>query len=309
MPLEKAILFIVSINISNYRIMNRNFDTKLLRTFVAVANSGNMTEASSMLGLTQGAVSQQIKRLEELLQCVLLDRSRRGLKVTKRGEKLLGMAKSLLDLNDDIWREMSVPPARGEVRLGMPYDLINAFLPAALEGFVEANPNIEVTFVGGSSPELLSDVESGKVDVAVLEQPINIPGGERLRREQLLWVGCRDGSAYGKRPLPVSIVSESCAFRPAMIAALDAQGIPWRSVMECGNIDATMSTVRADIAVTASLASFAPSDLAVLGERSGLPDLPDFAINLHLRDDERSPAALELADHLRRGMNAGRLAS
>jgi hypothetical protein len=79
--------------------------------------------------------------------------------------------------------------------------------------------------------------------------------------------------------------------------------------MVCGNIDATMSTVRADIAVTASLASFAPSDLAVLGERSGLPDLPDFAINLHLRDDERSPAALELADHLRRGMNAGRLAS
>ncbi|MBL6954250.1 MAG: LysR family transcriptional regulator [Alphaproteobacteria bacterium] len=284
--------------------MIRNLDTSLLRAFAAVAGTGNMTASAAKLGLTQGAVSQQIRRLEETLQCALFDRSRRGLKLTKRGEQLLGPSRQLLELNDEIWNEMTAPPMRGEVRLGIPYDLITTYLPLVLEGFVEANPQIEVSLVSAASPELLDAMKKGEVDLALVEEPLDSTGGECLCVERLLWIGRKDGTAFQKRPLPLSIVDETCAFRPSIVTALEQTGMPWRSVFENGNIEATMTTVRADLAVTASLASLVPDDLEVLSRATGLPDLPSFAINLYLRDIDPGPAINELASFLRDGIVA-----
>ena len=73
--------------------MARNLDTALLRAFVAVAETGGMTSAGQVLNLTQAAVSQQIKRLEESFDARLFERDRRGLVLTTRGERLLGLAK------------------------------------------------------------------------------------------------------------------------------------------------------------------------------------------------------------------------
>ncbi|WP_299619124.1 LysR substrate-binding domain-containing protein [Pelagibius sp.] len=283
--------------------MSRNLDIGLARAFLAVADSGNMTTAAARLNLTQGAVSQQIKRLEEAFQCMLFDRTRRGLTLTRSGEALLGPAKRLLDLNDEIWREMTAPAIRGTVRLGMPVDLIAPFLPPVLEGFVEANPQIEVSLVSATSPELLRRLGGGDIDLALVEEPLGRSAGECLCVERLLWIGARNGRALGKRPLPLSIVSEDCAFRPAIFEALRKKRMAWRTVFENGTIEATLTTVRADLAVTALLASTIPSDLEVLGRDSGLPELPSFAINLHRRP-EPSPAALEVARHLRDGLLA-----
>ncbi len=284
--------------------MKRNLDTSLLRAFVVVAGTRNMTTAASKLGLTQGAVSQQIRRLEETLECLLFERNRRGLKITKRGEQLLGLSKRLLDLNDEIWSEMTAPDTCGEVRLGIPYDLVATYLPFVLEGFVESNPHIEVSLVCAASPELLVAVNKGDVDVVMVEEPLDRTGGECLCVERLLWIGSKDGTAFRKRPLPLSIVSETCAFRPSIFDALGEMGVKWRGVFENGNIEATMTTVRADLAVTASLASLVPDDLEVLGRQSGLPDLPSFAINLYVGERDPSPATQELARHLRDGVIA-----
>lgn len=284
--------------------MTRNLDTSLLRAFVAVAGTGNMTIAATRLGITQGAVSQQIRRLEGSLECLLFERARRGLKITKRGERLLGLSRRMLDLNDEILREMTAPDTRGEVRLGLPYDLVATYLPLVLAGFVEANPRIEVSLVCAASPDLLTAVDKGDVDVVMVEEPLDKTGGECLCVERLLWIGSKDGTAFRKRPLPLSIVSETCAFRPAIFDALGKKGVPWRGVFENGNIEATMTTVRADLAVTASLASLVPDDLEVLGRESGLPDLPSFAINLHVGERDPSPATQELARHLRNGVIA-----
>ena len=108
--------------------MNRNFDITLIRTFAAVADQGSMTVAANMLHMTQGAVSQQIKRLEDMLGCALFERDRRGLRLTEAGERLLGNARRLLTLNDEIWDDMTERPVRGSVRLGVPYDLVGATL-------------------------------------------------------------------------------------------------------------------------------------------------------------------------------------
>ena len=282
--------------------MNRNLDIGLLRAFAAVAGTRSMTAAADRLGLTQGAVSQQVKRLEETLDCVLFDRARRGLKLTAHGDQLLGHAKRLLAMNDEILQEMTGPAIDGKVRLGIPFDLVSTYLPLVFEGFAEANPRIEVSLNCATSKVLLAGLRDGSVDVALVEEPLGESKGECLSVERLLWIGSKNGTAHRKRPLPLSIVSETCAFRDPIVEALEARTIPWRSVFEYGTLEATMTTVRSDLAVTAFLASFIPEDMEVLGRDSGLPELPNFTINLYESSIEPNPAARQVADYLRESM-------
>jgi len=279
--------------------MMRNLDTSLVRSFVAAADHASMTAAGNALNLTQGAVSQQIKRLEEALGCSLFDRDRRGLRLTPLGERLFGKAKHLLSLNDEIWSDMTTDAVDGRVRLGVPYDLVGTWLPPVLKAYAEACPKVEVSLVCGSSPELAAALGTGEADLALIEAPEDAPAGECLSIERLVWVGARGGGAYRKRPLPLSMVSETCAFRPVILAALHARDVGWRTMFEHGTIEATRATVEADLAVTAWLPSTVPAGLAILDADCGLPILPNFAINLHLAPHHAGAATEELARHIR----------
>ncbi len=281
--------------------MMRNLDTGLVRTFVATAEKASMTAAAGALHLTQGAVSQQIKRLENTLGCSLFERDRRGLRLTMPGERLFGRAKRLLALNDEIWTEMTADVVEGRIRLGVPYDLVGTRLTPALKAYADAFPRVEVSLVCGSSPDLAAALAAGQVDLAVIEEPVGPSAGECLSIERLIWVGARAGTAHLKRPLPVSMVADTCAFRPAVLAALGECGLAWRTVFENGSVEATAATVRADLAVTAWLASIVPAGLDILPAGCGLPGLPSFAVNLHVPRDQGA-AAKEFAQHIRDGL-------
>jgi hypothetical protein len=95
------------------------------------------------------------------------------------------------------------------------------------------------------------------------------------------------------------MVAETCAFRPAVLAALRDQGMAWRTVFESGSNDATTATVRTDLAVTACLAATVPPGLEILGRESGLPVLPPFSINLHLPKTGADRATAALARQIR----------
>ena len=133
--------------------------------------------------------------------------------------------------------------------------------------------------------------------------------GECLAVDRLVWVGAKAGNAYRKNPLPISMVADTCAFRPSVFAALRDDGRRWRTVFENGNIEATTATVRTDLAVTAWLATTVPADLDILGANEGLPDLPVFSVNLHLPKSDATSAAQELARHIREGLMRPRQAT
>jgi DNA-binding transcriptional LysR family regulator len=281
--------------------MAQNLDIHLVRSFVAVADLGSMTAAANILHLTQGAVSQQIKRLEESFDCSLFEREGRRLELTQVGEHFLGKAKRLLGMNDEIWADMSTRPLQGPLRLGIPYDLVGTCFPPIFKSFAAACPYVEISLMCGTSPELSKALAGGSLDLAVIEAATNEATGECLRVERLVWVGARGGVAHLKRPLPISMVAESCAFRPAVLQALRKGNLGWRTVFESGNIEATTATVRSDLAITAWLASTVPSDLEILGLESNLPTLPNFAISLHLPSNG-GLAAREFAQCVRDGI-------
>ncbi len=282
--------------------MIRTLDTGLVRTFVAVVEKASMTAAANALHVTQGAVSQQVKRLEEALGCSLFERDRRGLRLTPPGERLFGQARKLLALHDEIWADMTMAAVEGQVRLGVPPDLVGSYLAPVLKAYAEAFPRVELSLMCAPSPELVEALAMGQVDLAVVEEPAGPSAGECLGIERLVWVGAKAGAAHLKRPLPVSMVADTCAFRPAVLAALSGHGVKWRTFFENGSMEAALATVRADLAVSTWLSSAVPRDLVILPSSLGLPELPAFAVNLHLPRHTAKAAVTNLARHIRDGL-------
>lgn len=283
--------------------MARDIDPALLRAFVTVAETGGMTAAARHLNLTQAAVSQQIKRLEELLGVVLFDRRQRQLSLTPAGERLIGQAGRMLSLNDEIWREMTAPEPEGEVRLGVPHDVIGPFLPPILKGFARSWPRVEVTIVSNLTLNLKRILAAGEIDLTLTTEPTTGGDAELLLSDRLVWVGAEGGEAHLKAPLPVTIGNESCAFRAATVKALAAGGRSWRALCTCADLTTLCATIEADLAIAPMLSQTVPSGLAILDE-SGLPPLPTFFVNLYRAPANQSPIAEEFARHISRSFAA-----
>src|SRR5258708_3382739 len=206
----------------------------LLRTFLAVVESGGVTRAASALNMSQAAASQQIKRLEEALDCRLFERQGRGLALAPAGERLLAQARRLVAQNDEPLASMRTRPFEGEVRLGVPYDIIGSFVPAILRGFAKAQPRVRVSLVREDSRIVRQALKSGGVDLAMTTETECGRHGETLRTDRLVWVGAAGGDAHLKDPLPVSLRAPTCVFRPVAIQALGEAPPDWRAVREVG---------------------------------------------------------------------------
>ncbi|ELW9448035.1 LysR family transcriptional regulator [Burkholderia cenocepacia] len=282
------------------RCMTRNLDLALLRAFVSVADHRSMTAAGHALHLTQGAISQQVARLE-MLSGPLFVREHRNLLLTAAGERLLEQARRLLAAHDALLAELNAGAVEGTVRIGAPQDLVGTCLAPILKSYTHAHPQVALTLVCAASPELRRGLTHGNLDVALIEAPVGSSRGECIAVDRLVWVGAKGGTAHRHSPLPVSMVAQTCAFRPTVLDALRGCDRPWRTVFENGSFDATAATVRADLAVTVWLASTVPPDLEILPAGGGLPALPNFSINLHVPRGQHTPAATELARYLRNG--------
>src|SRR5215469_10204964 len=106
-----------------------NIPTELLRTFVAVVDMRSFTRAAQSLGITQPAVSAQVKRLQQLLGGDLMDKSAPGVMLTPLGESVLGSARQMLAINDRILTLAAAPAAAATtIRVGVPGDFIGEIL-------------------------------------------------------------------------------------------------------------------------------------------------------------------------------------
>ena len=278
--------------------MTRNLEITLLRAFVTIADRGSMTAAAHTLHLTQGAISQRVAKLEAV-SGPLFFRDHRDMRLTPLGERLVGHARRLLALHDGILAEMTAGILEGKITLGAPPDMVGTHLGSILKAFTQAHPQVELSLVCAASPELLRTFNEGKIDIALVEELPGSSRGECLAVDRLIWVGAKGGTAHQMSPLPISLVVETCVFRRPVLDTLRTHDVPWRTVFENGSIDATIATVRSDLAIGAFLESTVPADLDILPPHSGLPELPKFAINLHVSKGQDSPAVLELANQLR----------
>lgn len=160
----------------------RNLDITTLRSFVAVADSGGVTRAAGFLHLTQSAVSMQLKRLEDLLGLELLDRSGRTIALTASGEQLLAYARRMVALNDEVIGRLTDQAFEGEVKLGIPHDIVYPVIPRVLQRFNAMYPRVNVHLVTSNTRKLKTEFAQGVFDLILTTETSAGEGGSLFTR-------------------------------------------------------------------------------------------------------------------------------
>lgn len=274
----------------------RNLDITTLRSFMAVADNGGVTKAAGFLNLTQSAVSMQLKRLEETLGVDLLDRSGRGVALTAAGDQLLGYARRMVALNDEVVGRLSDDAFEGEIHLGVPHDIVYPAIPKVLQRFNAAYPRVKVQLSASHTQILKQQFARGECDIILTTEPDRCADGETLKSLPLVWVGAPGGAAWRQRPLNLAL-GQHCSFRPLALRALEAADVDWNMAVDTTSDRTIEATVAADLAIHAVLDGTQPPHLEVIDHGGDLPALPAQFINCYggqARQDEVHQTLLSL---------------
>lgn len=275
-------------------------ETDLLRTFVAIAESGSFTRAAGVVHRTPSAVSMQIRRLEETLGKAVFVRDGRSVYLTPEGEALLGYGRRILRLSEEAVGLFRAPDLEGVVRIGTPDDFGTRFLPNILTRFARTHPAVEVEVTLDMSSALLERLDDGRLDLTLVTTALGpdvLDRGELVFTEPLAWAGAVGGVAYERRPLPLGLSVQGCAWRASALTALDKAGIPYRVAYTSAHCTGQCAAIHADLAVAPFPQSLIDPPLARLDERHGLPMLGDHHIAL-VRAGNMGQAAEAFAIHV-----------
>lgn len=274
-------------------------DLDLLRTFLMIAETGALSRAAERVGRTQAAVSMQVKRLEEIVDQPLLQRTGRGVLLTSHGERLLVHAQKILRAHDEALAELSGKGLSGLIRLGCPDDYAAVFLPPLLRDFGFRHPQVLVEVYCAPTPRLLERMAAQALDIALVSRPGADSSADIIRREPLVWVSARGSDAARMETLQLALSDPDTLDHQAAITCLHDAGRAYRLAYASHSMTGLIAVVRSGQAIAVLTQTAVPHDLQIVPTGIGLPPLPEVAIVLKLHS--RSPSALvgALEEHIR----------
>ncbi|HRK25625.1 MAG TPA: LysR substrate-binding domain-containing protein [Beijerinckiaceae bacterium] len=267
-------------------------DLDQLRSLIAIADSGSFTRAAEIVCKTQSAVSMQMKRLEDQLARPIFAKEGRGTRLTEDGQRLLSYARRMVQINGECLATFADAVLTGRVRLGVPDDYADRYLPEILARFTRMHPKVEVTVVCEATPMLVERMQAGDLDLAIITLSFVRDLAEAIRHERLLWVTSAHHSVHEQVPVPLALGRPNCAWRMVATERLEAAGKPFRVLYASWNSAAVGAAVMSGLAVGVLPESAVRSGMRVLGPSDGFPPLPEVKIAL-LRSKLTSSAIID----------------
>ncbi|HWU03020.1 MAG TPA: LysR family transcriptional regulator, partial [Novosphingobium sp.] len=220
-----------------------NLPTNLLRSFVAIVDTGSMLGASEKVFVTQSALSLQIKRLEELLQQPLFHRDGRRLTLTPAGDLMLDYARRVLQLHDEAVVAVTAGHFAGPARIGMVQDFAETLFSGMLAQFAELHPDAQIYSRVAGTAELLAQLDRHQLDIVLGFAAGHDP--EAIARAPMGWYGRRELATAPV--IPLAVLEPPCRFREEAIRALEAAGRPYRIAVETPNLTTLRAAVEAGL--------------------------------------------------------------
>lgn len=279
------------------RRMNRYpmFNPQLLLSFVAVCETLSFTRAADRVSLSQSTVSQQVRRLEDLIGKPLLERSSHQVELTEEGGRLLSYARRIIALNEEAHDALTGFWRDGVLRLGMPEDFTVPTVDLLAE-FSREQPHLRLDVTSGLSADLRSAYGREELDLILVKQRRSQPP-RAARREPLLWLDSLAHPAIERSPVSLVVFPLNGLYREELCQALDSLGIRWRVSYSSASLAALAAASAAGLGVTLLPASCRLPGHRTLGAAEGLPEITDFELALYYRDDAPA-AAIALAERL-----------
>lgn len=259
--------------------MANPLDLDQLQTFVAINETGSFTKAADEVFRTQSAVSMQMRRLEERIGRPLFEKDGRSNRLTAEGERLLNYARRMLRLNHETLAAFDDRSLEGQVRIGVPDDYADRFLPEIMGRFAQSNPRIEMSIICEPTLNLAELIRKGQIDIALVTQCDDVIP-DVVRREPLLWVTSASHAIHEEPVVPLAVGRPTCAWRKAATDTLDQSGRDYRVLFTSWSATVVIAAVMSGLAVSVLPECALRPGMRVLGEADGFAPLRDCQIGI-----------------------------
>lgn len=232
--------------------------SRSLRAFLALYQYGTVAAAAEAVHLSPAAVSVQLKNLEEELDVDLFVRTGRTISLNANGYKLVPLAQQMLDLQARMTSLSASHTLRGKLSLGVITSTLTGSLPNVLKRLSAEYPGLETRITANKSPELVSQVEAGLLDAAIVTcppsyAPTSLSLHELYAEPLALLVSATkpfSGIAQVLESSPYIAFDRGTWVGKQIEAFLESQRIVVRPIMELDSHDAVLSVVRHGIGVS-----------------------------------------------------------
>ncbi len=255
-------------------------DLEQLKTFVAVAEAGSLTAAASRVFLSQSAVSEQMRKLEERTGQLLLVRSKAGVVPTPGGARLLAHAHRLLALSAEALRDLRGETLQGELRLAVTDYFRPGDLSRLLSRLAQSYPLVRLHVSILKSGAIEAGYAHGEFDVALAMRIAPVPArAQVLRRESLAWM-CAAGVRLDRTvPLRLVVLPDTCSLHQLAIRLLRQRRVPHAVAHVASGVAGLQSALAAGLGVACLNESSLCEGVARLPSPHGLPALPRVAFH------------------------------
>lgn len=260
------------------RHQNINIPTEIIRTLVVIAETGSFTKAGERLGLSQPAISAQVKRLQTIVSGDVFEKAAGGVALTPRGRLVLTHARRFLDANDQILSLGGAAQDNPTIRLGLSIYFVEEFFSL----WKNENPNVQVNVRCDGSTQLTKAMVDGYLDVAcLLYSAGNSSTPVCTWPEQVVWARSRDFVLSPGQPFPLVTWLGNRSDLPS-VKALEMAGLSYRIVFGSSDHHARMSAVAAGIGIMAMPLRYITEPL-IVAQDYYLPPLEPLEAGIHLR--------------------------
>ncbi|WPO41790.1 LysR family transcriptional regulator [Tardiphaga sp. 42S5] len=258
------------VDLKGQRIMHRRYQhssipTEIMRSVVGISEAGSITKAAKLLGLSQPAISSQIKRIEHAVGGSIFQKSANGSSTTELGKLVLIQAKKILEANDQLLLLRGASPEDQTIRLG----LTNFYSQRAMEGMSKAAMS-NVCIYSDNSAEIAKSMLDGYIDVGVFLSISDMPGDAAIdvvaqRDDELTWVRSRDFTLSPGAPIPL-LTWPGQIVHNVMIQALERKGMIYRIAFSSPDYHARIEATKAGIGLTLLPTALIPASLLAANE-------------------------------------------
>lgn len=273
-------------------LVTRDLQMDWLKCLVAVVDAGSLSGAAGEVSRSQSAVSMQLKKLEAAVGHKLLERDSRTLEITPEGQKLLGYARRILDLQAEAQVALRGHELRGTVRLGVPDDYAAKYLTPVLKRFAPRHSGVDIVLSCEQSTSLIPRVASDDLDLALISRD-NARRGTLLFHEPMVWVGSEHFELWRRDPLPIAVYEDASLARRSALNALALQGRQYRVVYNSSSLAGQIAAVESGLAVAVLTQCSAPAHLQVLGSKHGLGPLEPMQVAVYRSKGSRGSKAVD----------------
>lgn len=266
------------------------YEPELLRTFLAVAQCLNFTQAGATLGVGQPTVSQQVRKLEKAVGRPLFLRDTRSVTLTADGEAMARFARSILAAHEEAVSYFTGSGLSGRLRFGVTDDLALTPVPRILREFRHLYPRLGLELTVSQSAVLQRRVESGHLDVAFVKQAAGDNRGRLVRRDRLVWTAVSGAHPEPGQPIPLIVYQTPSITRSLAVQALENAGLPYRIRCTVRGVLGVVAAARAGLGLAIFARSLVPNDLVEVPANARLPDLGEIDLVLVVKEPIASEA-------------------